>query len=144
MYKSKIKIILILIILLVILTIFPSVVKATEDTYTATSNINGVTVNWSYELNESNEIINLKCTNPAEMTGNITIPSNLDGKTVVTIGDKAFEAATGITSVTIPSSVKQIGLWAFRDCASLSRINLGSVEKISGYAFEGCTSLTVG
>ena len=142
MHKSKIRITLILIVLLSILAILSSVVKAADNKYTATSTINGVTVNWSYELNETDEIINLKCTNPAEVTGNITIPSNLDGKTVVTLGNHAFESAIGITEVTIPSSVKEIGLWAFRDCTNLSSINLGSVEEIAGYAFKGCTSLT--
>ena len=53
-----------------------------KDKYTATSTINGVTANWEYELNDSNQIENLKCTNASELTGNVTIPSTLDEKTV--------------------------------------------------------------
>ena len=113
-----------------------------KDTYTATSTVNGVTANWEYELNDSNQIENLICKNPTELTGNVTIPSNLDGKTVVTLGNNAFKSAIGITEITIPSTVKEIGLWAFSGCTSLSKVDLGNVEKISDQSFKNCTALT--
>ena len=53
------KIFSILIMILVLLGLCGTVFA--KDTYTATSTINGVTVNWSYELNDSNQIENLKC-----------------------------------------------------------------------------------
>ena len=115
---------------------------AADTTYTATSEINGVTVNWSYELNSSNQIEELICTNPTELNGNLTLPSTLDGKTIISLGDNAFKSATAITSVEIPSSIKEIGLWAFSGCTSLSTVDLGSVEKLSDRAFEDCTALT--
>jgi hypothetical protein len=50
---------------------------------------------------------------------------------------------TGLTSITIPDRVTQIGLSAFRDCNSLTRITIpDSVTSISDTAFMGCTSLT--
>ena len=115
---------------------------AADTTYTATSEINGVTVNWSYELNSSNQIEELICTNPTELNGNLTLPSTLDGKTIISLGDNAFKSATAITSVEIPSSIKEIGLWAFSGCTSLSTVDLGSVEKLSDRSFEDCTALT--
>ena len=53
------KIFSILIMILVLLGLCGTVFA--KDTYTATSTINGTTVNWSYELNDSNQIENLKC-----------------------------------------------------------------------------------
>ena len=113
-----------------------------KDTYTATSTINGVTANWEYELNDSNQIENLKCTNPTALTGNVTIPSTLDGKAIVSLAKGAFESATSITEITIPSTVKEIGSWAFSECTSLSKVNLGNVEKINNLSFKNCTALT--
>ena len=113
-----------------------------KDTLTATSTINGVTVNWKYEVNESNQIKNLKCTNPTALTGNITIPSTLEGKTVVSLGNEAFKSATGITEITIPSSVKEIENSAFENCTKLNKVDLGNITALSFRVFKGCTSLT--
>ena len=135
------KILLFSIILLFIFLIFPSIVNA-SDTYTTTSTINDVTVNWSYTLNDSNQITDLTCTNPSDLTGSITIPSSLDGKTVVTIGHDAFESATGITEVIIPDSVTEIGYKAFKNCTSLNKVDLGNITSLSFQVFTGCTSLT--
>ncbi len=113
-----------------------------KDIYTATSTINGVTVNWEYKVNESNQIENLKCTNPTALTGNITIPSTLDGRTVISLANEALKSATKITEIEIPSTVKEIGLWAFSGCTSLSKVDLGNVQKISDQSFKDCTGLT--
>ena len=111
------------------------------DTQTATSTINDITVNWSYELNASNQIEELKCTNTSALTGKITVPSTIEGKTVVTLGNEAFKSATQITEVIIPNTVKEIGYSAFENCTNLSKVNLGSIESISFDVFKGCTSL---
>jgi len=142
MNKSKIRITLILMIVFSMLLIFPSIVNA-ADTYTATSTINGVTVNWSYELNESNEIEELICTNISDLTGNIVIPSSIDGKNVVSLGFKAFYGSTAITEVTLPNTLKNVGGYAFAGCTKLAKINFGTgVQYLSINAFENCTALT--
>ncbi len=75
-------------------------------------------------------------------SGEITIPSTLDGYTVTSIGDCAFYEYIGLKSVTIPGSVKSIGKWAFRDCTGLTSVTIGSgVTSIGDYAFSSCSSL---
>ena len=73
----------------------------------------------------------------------LTIPSELDGYTVTSIGYEAFYWCYSLTSITIPDSVTSIGDSAFSDCTSLTSIDIPSgVTSIGGYAFRGCTSLT--
>ena len=68
----------------------------------------------------------------------ITIPGS-----VTEIGDNAFNGCTGLTSITIPDSVKEIGWSAFEGCTGLTSITIGkSVKLIRDNAFEGCTGLT--
>ena len=85
----------------------------------------------------------------AEITGytgsakELEIPGELDGYTVTSIGDWAFDFWTSLTSVTIPDSVTSIGDWAFYHCISLTGITIpDSVTSIGYGAFEDCTSLT--
>ena len=118
--------ILIILAMFLVLVGLKGYVLAIED-YNTTSNINGVNVYWQYNLNDSNQIENLKCTNPEELIGNVTIPSNLDGKAVVTLGDKAFKSAKGITEIVIPDSVTKIGYSAFEDCTKLNKVDLGNM-----------------
>lgn len=112
-----------------------------QDLSTATSTINGITVNWQYELNESNQIEDLKCTNPIDLTGNITLPSTLDGKTVISLKEEAFKGAN-ITGLEIPDSIKKIGYNAFKDCENLTSVELGQIERISFDVFNNCPKLT--
>lgn len=46
----------------------------------------------------------------------LTIPTELDGIAVTSIGKFSFEKCTSITSLTIPGSLKSIGKNAFRYC----------------------------
>jgi len=118
---------ILLLILVLILLLIPNMVKA-ADTYTATTDINGVTVNWEYELNENGQIINLKCTNTQVLSGSFSIPSTIDDKTVVTLGYEAFKNATGITEVKIPKTIKDGpmpgGNPVFVGCTNLTNIIL--------------------
>ena len=68
----------------------------------------------------------------------VSIPS-----TVKTIGLEAFYGCTNLKSITIPNSVTQIGLFAFEECTSLTSVSIpNSVTEICDDAFYGCTSLT--
>ncbi len=65
------------------------------------------------------------------------------GTSVSTIGGKAFEGCSGLTSVVVPNSVKTIGESAFSGCSNMTSIALGtSVVEIGKYAFSGCSGLT--
>ena len=78
-------------------------------------------------------------------TGNeaaVVIPSKIDGHTVISIGDEAFEFNTLIVKVIIPDSVKSIGESAFNYCHSLEEISLpDSIVKIKRRTFNECDSL---
>ncbi|MCR5362267.1 MAG: leucine-rich repeat protein [Bacteroidales bacterium] len=70
--------------------------------------------------------------------GDVTIPA-----TVTSIGEKAFNNCTGLTSVTIPDGVTSIGDYAFRGCSGLTSITIpSSVTSIGSSAFQGCSGLT--
>ena len=63
--------------------------------------------------------------------------------TVTSIGDGAFLACSGLTSVTIPESVTSIGNLAFSGCSGLTSVIIPeSVTSIGDYAFGGCSGLT--
>ena len=72
----------------------------------------------------------------------LDIPSTVDGKTVTSIGNCAFDCHTKLTSVTIPDTVTDICDNAFEYCNNLTEIIIpSSVENIGKGAFEDCVSL---
>ena len=72
----------------------------------------------------------------------VDIPKTIDGKSVTSIGDRAFKDCTSLTSITIPNNVTNIGYSAFCGCSSLASITIpNSVTEIGGWAFCDCTSL---
>lgn len=75
-------------------------------------------------------------------TGNsrksFTIPSS-----VTNIGEFAFDNCRSLTSITIPDNVTSIGGGAFYYCEALTSIVIpSSVTSIEDSTFDGCTSLT--
>ena len=74
--------------------------------------------------------------------GSVVIPSMIDGKPVVSIGDLAF-IYCNMTSVTIPDSVISIGNYSFYQCLSLTSVTIGNgVTNIGKYSFDFCENLT--
>ena len=68
----------------------------------------------------------------------LTIPSS-----VTSIGLWAFEGCSGLTSLIIPSSVTSIERSAFKDCSGLTSLTIpSSVTEIGKSVFEGCSGLT--
>ena len=75
----------------------------------------------------------------------VEIPSVIEGRNVVAIGDKVFQNNKKVQSIVVPEGVKTIGWFAFSGCISLGAVTMpASVESISYGAFENCpSSLTV-
>ena len=72
----------------------------------------------------------------------VDIPEKINGKSVTSIGRRAFELCRNLTSITIPNSVTEIGGGAFFSCTSLTSIKIpDSVMQIGDYVFLGCTNL---
>lgn len=77
----------------------------------------------------------------------IVIPDSVDGKTVISacfIGDCVYseEKCGSISTITLPSTLKEIGDYAFNGMTLLESVSIPEdVEKIGGYAFQGCTGL---
>ena len=96
---------------------------------------------YTYEVDSDGTIIITDCKESA--SGAITIPSEIDGKPVTSIGYNAFSFCTGLTSITIPNSVTSIGTYAFYGCSGLTSITIpNSVTSIGDLAFHGCSGLT--
>ena len=59
------------------------------------------------------------------------------------LGNYVFFGCSGLTSLTIPSGVTEIGGAAFRGCSGLTNLTIPSgVTSIGNYAFSGCSGLT--
>lgn len=98
--------------------------------------------------------------------GKISIPQEVNGMSVIAIGDDAFNERTDLVEVTIPNTVERIGDRAFAGCeylysveipdlvktigdsafrgCGISYVSIGqSVQTIGNYAFAGCESKSI-
>lgn len=139
--SRTLKILFILLFCTVALLVYPTLVNA-SDTLIATSTLNGISVSFEYKLNDAGQVTDLVCTNASALSGSVTVPGTLEGKTVVSLGNNAFKGAFNITSVVIPESIKEIKHSAFENCTKLTNVDLGSITSISFDVFKGCSSLT--
>jgi hypothetical protein len=75
-------------------------------------------------------------------SGVVTVPSQIDGKAVVSISASAFRSP-GITAVILPSTITYVESQAFKDCTQLEKIRIpNSVTDIGFGLFQGCNLLT--
>lgn len=72
----------------------------------------------------------------------VVIPEELDGKTVTSIGYRAFAWRSNITSIYIPDCVTSIGDYAFYHCFGLTSISISdNVSSIGANPFSSCGNL---
>ncbi|MBR3988337.1 MAG: leucine-rich repeat domain-containing protein [Clostridia bacterium] len=92
------------------------------------------------------EILEDKTLCVTEYTGEstvVTIPSEIDGRSVSTVGDELFWYKGDITAVTLPENAEYIGARVFQNCTSLTEIKLpDTVLEIGDACFLGCSNLT--
>ena len=73
----------------------------------------------------------------------VTIPGELHGLPVTSIGDWAFYSYTSLTNITIPNTITSIGNLAFYLCTGLTNVIIpSSVTSIAASAFDSCGGLT--
>lgn len=74
--------------------------------------------------------------------------SRMQNMTKLDLGQAEISGVAGcgglgqLQTVILPESVRKVADGAFKDCTSLSTINLGNVVEIGSSAFQGCTGLT--
>ena len=117
----------------------------------AVRNADGVAIYYSGDLSSTELVVSYRGSNfktfDDEYSGNVSIPESVvyEKKTyrVVGIVSDAFRGCSGLTSVTIPTSVTSIGDYAFDGCSGLKSITIPtSVTSIGNYVFYGCSGLT--
>lgn len=108
-----------------------------------TETINGIT--WTYTVNDGEASVCGGIDAPAiniSTEGAISMPSTLGGCPVTAIESNAFFGCCGLTSVSIPDSIRCIGDSSFSECGGLNDIVIpNSVTNIGGGCFAGCTNL---
>ena len=101
-----------------------------------------------YDLNSDTKTAALLHWTDEEYSGDIIIPEKVKGNDgveyiVTTFADNCFAYCSGMTSITIPSSVKSLGDYCFWDCSSLTSITIpSSVTSLGVFCFGSCWSLT--
>ena len=81
-------------------------------------------------------------------SGDIIIPEKVKGNdgveyVVISLGASSFKGCSGLTSITIPSSVTSLGASCFEDCSGLTSITIpSSVTSLGMSCFQYCCGLT--
>lgn len=109
---------------------------------TPTATVGGI--KWSYTVENGKAVIGggFFTAISTATKGEVTIPSQIAGYTVVAINDYALSECVNLTGVIIPSGIETIGEFAFYGCSSLKKVVFPkSVKTIKQYAFYECPSL---
>ena len=107
-------------------------------------NADGVTIYYKYINNGKELAVTYQGGSYGSYQGNVVIPASVtySGKTypVTSIGYEAFYGCSGLTSVSIGSSVTSIEVGAFSGCSGLTSVTIpNSVTSIGKWAFYGCS-----
>lgn len=94
---------------------------------------------FEYEKSKKNEVTIVKYSGNESV---VSIPEEIDGGIVKTIGKEAFWSSNNVEEIIIPDSVETIRAKAFGFCKKLKKVHLSnSISKIPAGSFDGCESL---
>ena len=113
---------------------FTSISEITDDNTLPT----GTAVTYATAL--GGYVFGAKSESTETVPSELEIPSYINGIPVIAIAENAFEGNSDITSVSIPSSIKVVGVAAFKDATNIVRVTIDA-EEIDSSAFKGTTSL---
>ena len=109
---------------------------------------NKTVLNNSYTKGNDTFYYIIKSDDTAEIIGckttstELTVPEEIDGHAVSSIGDYGFAKCTTLKSITIPKNIKAIGKYAFDGCTGLINATIPTtVSSVGDYAFNNCTDL---
>ncbi len=109
---------------------------------------NKTVLNDSYTKGNDTFYYIIKSDDTAEIIGcettstELTVPEEIDGHTVSSIGDHGFAKCSTLKSITIPKNIKTIGKYAFSGCTGLINATIPTtVSSVGDYAFNNCTGL---
>lgn len=90
---------------------------------------------YSYCVN-SDGSVKVKASDNASFTGELKIPSSLDGKNVTAVSDRGFIGQKLVTKLVLPETVSAIGESAFSNCSVLEKVEVkGTITDIGLYPF---------
>lgn len=78
---------------------------------------------------------------PAGREGAYTIPSSVHGKKIDQIWTSGFEGASGLTGISIPSSIGRLGTAAFEGTGLTNVVIPDTVLQVDPAVFQNCTKL---
>ena len=115
---------------------------------TASSAMAEVIDGFRYVLDSETKTATLLPKMKGNYSGDIIIPEKVKGNdgieyVVTSLGDYCFSDCSGLTSITIPSSVTSLGGSCFFRCSGLTSITIPSaVTSLSERCFSDCSGLT--
>lgn len=122
---------------LLLLSVFPASAVATfaDDSPQRIQTEDGIV----YEVQADNTLTVVDYTGTHDK---VTVPSNVDGMPVTTIGHYSFSDTDSLKTITLSEGISTIDEYAFSNCPNLSEVNLpDSLTAISDSSFSYCDSL---